>query len=110
MPDACGDIQRGLAVVGFATGIPHLLEGEYAESAGTAHGKRAQCFGGAGYGSTGERCMGISVAVPVGEQTADRLVAALAERIAKPQIGRSDTPGADFGPLVAAVARGRIRR
>ena len=68
---------------------------------GTAamNGKRAQCFGGAknhmiimpdadldqaanalmgaGYGSAGERCMAISVAVPVGKETADRLIAKL---------------------------------
>ena len=65
-------------------------------SRGTAHGKRVQCFGGAknhmivmpdadmdkavdaligaGYGSAGERCMAISVAVPVGKGTADALV------------------------------------
>ena len=36
---------------------------------------------GAGYGSAGERCMAISVAVPVGEKTADRLVEALAPRV-----------------------------
>ena len=35
VPDAKGDIQRGLEVVEFATGIPHLLKGEYTESAGT---------------------------------------------------------------------------
>ncbi|MBI4366731.1 MAG: CoA-acylating methylmalonate-semialdehyde dehydrogenase, partial [Deltaproteobacteria bacterium] len=34
-PDAKGDIQRGLEVVEFACGIPHLLKGEYTESAGT---------------------------------------------------------------------------
>ncbi len=66
---------------------------EYIYATGTAHGKRVQCFGGAknhmivmpdadmdqavdaligaGYGSAGERCMAISVAVPVGEKTAD---------------------------------------
>ncbi|WP_327113096.1 CoA-acylating methylmalonate-semialdehyde dehydrogenase [Nocardia sp. NBC_01730] len=229
--DAKGDIQRGLEVVEFATGIPHLLKGEYTEGAGTgidvysmrqplgvvagitpfnfpamiplwkagpalatgnafvlkpserdpsvplrlaelfleaglpagvfnvvnggkeavdtllhdprikavgfvgstpiaqyiyematANGKRAQCFGGAknhaivmpdadlddvadqligaGYGSAGERCMAISVAVPVGEETADRLVAKLTERVHKLNVGRSDDPGADYGPLV----------
>ncbi|MGK8520340.1 CoA-acylating methylmalonate-semialdehyde dehydrogenase [Nocardia asteroides] len=229
--DAKGDIQRGLEVIEFATGIPHLLKGEYTEGAGTgidvysmrqplgvvagitpfnfpamiplwkagpalatgnafvlkpserdpsvplrlaelfleaglpagvfnvvngdkeavntllhdprvkavgfvgstpiaqyiyetatANGKRAQCFGGAknhaivmpdadlddvanqligaGYGSAGERCMAISVAVPVGEETANRLVAKLTERVHKLNIGRSDDPGADYGPLV----------
>src|SRR3569833_396171 len=35
VPDARGDIQRGLEVVEFACGIPHLMKGEYSESAGT---------------------------------------------------------------------------
>ncbi|MBF6467869.1 CoA-acylating methylmalonate-semialdehyde dehydrogenase [Nocardia beijingensis] len=237
--DAKGDIQRGLEVVEFATGIPHLLKGEYTESAGTgidvysmrqplgvvagitpfnfpamiplwkagpalatgnafvlkpserdpsvplrlaelfleaglppgvfnvvnggkeavdtllhdprikavgfvgstpiaqyiyetatANGKRAQCFGGAknhaivmpdadlddvadqligaGYGSAGERCMAISVAVPVGEETADRLVAKLTERVHKLNVGRSDDPGADYGPLVGRDGVDRV--
>ncbi|MFI9626689.1 CoA-acylating methylmalonate-semialdehyde dehydrogenase [Streptomyces sp. NPDC052042] len=101
-------------------------------AAAAAHGKRAQCFGGAknhmivmpdadldqavealigaGYGSAGERCMAISVAVPVGEETADALVAALKERIATLRIGRSDDPDADFGPLVSRDAVQRVRR
>ncbi|WP_067661995.1 CoA-acylating methylmalonate-semialdehyde dehydrogenase [Nocardia miyunensis] len=239
IPDAKGDIQRGLEVVEFATGIPHLLKGEYSGSAGTgidvysmrqplgvvagitpfnfpamiplwkagpalacgnafvlkpserdpsvplrlaelfleaglppgvfnvvngdkvavdalltdpriqavgfvgstpiaqyiyetatAHGKRAQCFGGAknhaivmpdadlddvadqligaGYGSAGERCMAISVAVPVGAETADRLRDKLIERIHKLNIGRSDDPGADFGPLVGQDGVDRV--
>jgi malonate-semialdehyde dehydrogenase (acetylating)/methylmalonate-semialdehyde dehydrogenase len=239
IPDAKGDIQRGLEVIEFATGIPHLLKGEYTEGAGTgidvysmrqplgvvagitpfnfpamiplwkagpalacgnafilkpserdpsvplrlaelfleaglpagvfnvvngdkeavdallhdsrvkavgfvgstpiaqyiyetatANGKRAQCFGGAknhaivmpdadlddvadqligaGYGSAGERCMAISVAVPVGEETADRLVAKLTERVHKLNIGRSDDPGADLGPLVGQDGVNRV--
>ncbi|QIS07211.1 CoA-acylating methylmalonate-semialdehyde dehydrogenase [Nocardia brasiliensis] len=237
--DARGDIQRGLEVIEFATGIPHLLKGEYTESAGTgidvysmrqplgvvagitpfnfpamiplwkagpalatgnafvlkpserdpsvplrlaelfleaglpagvfnvvngdkeavdallhdprikavgfvgstpiaqyiyetatANGKRAQCFGGAknhaivmpdadlddvadqligaGYGSAGERCMAISVAVPVGQETADRLLAKLTERVHKLNIGRSDDPGADYGPLVGKDGVDRV--
>ncbi|WP_067860461.1 CoA-acylating methylmalonate-semialdehyde dehydrogenase [Nocardia shimofusensis] len=239
IPDAKGDIQRGLEVIEFAVGIPHLLKGEYSESAGTgidvysmrqplgvvagitpfnfpamiplwkagpalatgnafvlkpserdpsvplrlaelfleaglppgvfnvvngdkeavdtllhdprikavgfvgstpiaqyiyetatANGKRAQCFGGAknhaivmpdadlddvadqligaGYGSAGERCMAISVAVPVGEETADRLVAKLTERVHKLNVGRSDDLGADFGPLVGQDGVDRV--
>ncbi|MGW4714603.1 CoA-acylating methylmalonate-semialdehyde dehydrogenase [Nocardia sp. NPDC004260] len=237
--DAKGDIQRGLEVIEFATGVPHLLKGEYTEGAGTgidvysmrqplgvvagitpfnfpamiplwkagpalatgnafvlkpserdpsvplrlaelfleaglpagvfnvvngdkeavdtllhdprikavgfvgstpiaqyiyetatANGKRAQCFGGAknhaivmpdadlddvadqligaGYGSAGERCMAISVAVPVGEETADRLVAKLTERVHKLNVGRSDDPGADYGPLVGQDGVNRV--
>ncbi|MGW1679581.1 CoA-acylating methylmalonate-semialdehyde dehydrogenase [Saccharopolyspora sp. NPDC002376] len=237
--DAKGDIQRGLEVVEFAIGVPHLLKGEYSESAGTgidvysmrqplgvvagitpfnfpamiplwkaapaiacgnafvlkpserdpsvplrlaelfieaglppgifnvvngdktavdailteprveavgfvgssdiaeyiyttaaAHGKRAQCFGGAknhlivmpdadldqavdaligaGYGSAGERCMAISVAVPVGEATANALVEKLVERVGQLKIGTSFDENADFGPLVTGQARQRV--
>ncbi len=82
---------------------------QYIYSTAAAHGKRAQCFGGAknhmivmpdadldkavdaligaGYGSAGERCMAISVAVPVGEQTADRLRARLVERVNNLRVG-----------------------
>ena len=231
VPDAKGDIQRGLEVVEFACGIPHLMKGEYTEGAGpgidiysmrqplgvvagitpfnfpamipmwkfapaiacgnafilkpserdpgvpmalaelmieaglppgilnvvngdkeavdailddpdikavgfvgstpiaqyiyeraAATGKRAQCFGGAknhiivmpdadmdqtvdaligaGYGSAGERCMAISVAVPVGKTTADRLMEKLIPRVESLKIGPSIDPSADYGPLV----------
>ncbi len=240
VPDAKGDIQRGLEVVEFACGIPHLLKGEYTEAAGTgidvysmrqplgvvagitpfnfpamiplwqagpalacgnamilkpserdpsvplrlaqlfleaglppgvlnvvngdkeavdtlltdprimavgfvgstpiaqyiyatatAHGKRAQCFGGAknhmivmpdadldqaadaligaGYGSAGERCMAISVAVPVGRQTADALIAKLVPRVEALRVGLSSDAEADFGPMVARAAVDRVR-
>ncbi|MFF4873010.1 CoA-acylating methylmalonate-semialdehyde dehydrogenase [Streptomyces sp. SID5770] len=117
---------QALGFVGSTPIAAHI----YATAA--AHGKRAQCFGGAknhmivmpdadldqavdalvgaGYGSAGERCMAISVAVPVGEETADRLVAALKERVAALRIGRSDDPEADFGPLVSRDALERVTR
>ncbi|MZG06383.1 CoA-acylating methylmalonate-semialdehyde dehydrogenase, partial [Streptomyces sp. SID5614] len=116
---------KALGFVGSTPIAAHI----YATAA--AHGKRAQCFGGAknhmivmpdadldqavdaligaGYGSAGERCMAISVAVPVGEATADALVARLTERIAELRIGRSDDPDADFGPLVGRDAVDRVR-
>ncbi|MFJ2112107.1 CoA-acylating methylmalonate-semialdehyde dehydrogenase [Streptomyces sp. NPDC087850] len=117
-----------VAALGFVGSTP-IAAHVYATA--TAHGKRAQCFGGAknhmivmpdadldqavdalvgaGYGSAGERCMAISVAVPVGEDTADALVARLTERIAGLRIGRSDDPEADFGPLVGQDAVERVR-
>ncbi len=238
--DAGGDIQRGIEVIEFATGIPHLLKGEYTDAAGTgidvysmrqplgvvagitpfnfpamiplwkmgpalacgnafilkpserdpsvpvrlgelaleaglpagilqvvngdkeavdaildsptikavgfvgstpiaqyiyersaATGKRAQCFGGAknhalimpdadmdlvvdslmgaGYGSAGERCMAISVAVPVGQETADRLVAALRPRVEQLRVGDPTDATVDYGPLVTAEAQARVR-
>ncbi|MCB8904948.1 MULTISPECIES: CoA-acylating methylmalonate-semialdehyde dehydrogenase [unclassified Streptomyces] len=117
---------QALGFVGSTPIAAHI----YATAA--AHGKRAQCFGGAknhmivmpdadldqaadaligaGYGSAGERCMAISVAVPVGEETADALVAKLKERIAGLRIGTSDDPDADFGPLVSRDALDRVNR
>jgi malonate-semialdehyde dehydrogenase (acetylating)/methylmalonate-semialdehyde dehydrogenase len=113
--------------VGFVGSTPIA---QYIYETATANGKRAQCFGGAknhaivmpdadlddvadqligaGYGSAGERCMAISVAVPVGERTADALVAKLIERVNKLNVGRSDAPGTDFGPLVSAEAVTRV--
>ncbi|QPC45233.1 CoA-acylating methylmalonate-semialdehyde dehydrogenase [Kaustia mangrovi] len=95
---------------------------EYVYSTGTAHGKRVQCFGGAknhmivmpdadmdqavnaligaGYGSAGERCMAVSVAVPVGEKTADALVEKLIPRVEGLKVGLSTDHEADFGPMV----------
>ncbi|MBF6069618.1 CoA-acylating methylmalonate-semialdehyde dehydrogenase [Nocardia farcinica] len=116
-----------IKAVGFVGSTPIA---QYIYETATANGKRAQCFGGAknhaivmpdadlddvadqligaGYGSAGERCMAISVAVPVGEETADRLVAKLTERVHKLNVGRSDDPGADFGPLVGKDGVDRV--
>src|SRR5258708_9970220 len=104
---------------------------QYIYSTAAATGKRSQCFGGAknhmigmpdadlgqavdaligaGYGSAGERCMAISVAVPVGEQTADRLRARLVERVNNLRVGHSLDPKADYGPLVTEAALTRVR-
>lgn len=104
---------------------------QYIYSGAAANGKRAQCFGGAknhmivmpdadidnavdaligaGYGSAGERCMAISVAVPVGEQTADRLRARLIERVNSLRVGHSLDPKADYGPLVTEAALARVK-
>jgi malonate-semialdehyde dehydrogenase (acetylating)/methylmalonate-semialdehyde dehydrogenase len=64
---------------------------------------------GAGYGSAGERCMAISVAVPVGEATAERLMAKLIPRVEALKIGLSNDAGADYGPLVTKAALERVR-
>jgi len=55
---------------------------------------------GAGYGSAGERCMAISVAVPVGQETADALLERLVPRVEKLKVGLSTDREADYGPLV----------
>ncbi len=95
---------------------------EYVYRTGTHNGKRVQALGGAknhmvvmpdadmdkaadalmgaGYGSAGERCMAISVAVPVGEETADRLVETLAPRVRALKIGPATDREAEMGPLV----------
>ncbi|GII94852.1 CoA-acylating methylmalonate-semialdehyde dehydrogenase [Sinosporangium siamense] len=117
-----------IAAVGFVGSTPIA---EYIYSTAAAHGKRAQCFGGAknhmvimpdadldqvadaligaGYGSAGERCMAISVAVPVGEETAEALVEKLMPRVAALRIGPSHDETADFGPLVTRDALNRVR-
>ncbi|MER2605519.1 MAG: CoA-acylating methylmalonate-semialdehyde dehydrogenase [Siculibacillus sp.] len=104
---------------------------QYVYARATASGKRAQCFGGAknhmivmpdadmdkavdaligaGYGSAGERCMAISVAVPVGEGTAERLVSALMPRVESLKVGPSTDASADFGPLVTAAHLDKVR-
>jgi malonate-semialdehyde dehydrogenase (acetylating) / methylmalonate-semialdehyde dehydrogenase len=103
---------------------------EYVYSRGTAHGKRVQAMGGAknhaiimpdadldqvtneligaGYGSAGERCMAISVAVPVGEKTADALVAKLKPRVEALRVGIPTDPETDYGPLVTAQHRQKV--
>ncbi|VAW16207.1 Methylmalonate-semialdehyde dehydrogenase [hydrothermal vent metagenome] len=63
---------------------------------------------GAGYGSAGERCMAISVAVPVGKETADRLIDALTPKVEALKIGPATDPSAEMGPLVTAAARTRV--
>jgi malonate-semialdehyde dehydrogenase (acetylating)/methylmalonate-semialdehyde dehydrogenase len=95
---------------------------EYVYREGTKHGKRVQALGGAknhmivmpdadldqaadalagaAYGSAGERCMAISVAVAVGNQTADRLIEKLRTRITELRVGDGAKDEADLGPLI----------
>ena len=113
--------------VGFVGSTP-IARSIYEHAA--RRGIRAQCFGGAknhavimpdadlemaadaligaAFGSAGERCMAISVAVPVGEETADRLVALLRERMADLTVGPSLEESSDFGPVVSQDAKERI--
>ena len=63
---------------------------------------------GAGFGSAGERCMAISVAVPVGEKTADLLVEALAPKIRMMKVGPATDPESEMGPVITAEAKQRI--
>ncbi|MBS1673784.1 MAG: CoA-acylating methylmalonate-semialdehyde dehydrogenase [Actinobacteria bacterium] len=113
--------------IGFVGSTPIA---EYIYTTANAHGKRAQCFGGAknhlivmpdadldqaadaligsGYGAAGERCMAISVAVPVGEETADALAAKLLERLQALKVGPWTADGMDYGPLVNRAAVERV--
>ena len=118
----------GIASVGFVGSTPIAA---YIYERAAATGKRAQCFGGAknhmvvmpdadmeqaadalvgaGYGAAGERCMAISVAVPVGDETADRLIAALAPRVEALKVGPyTSGRDVDFGPVVTAAAKESI--
>ena len=117
-----------IKAVGFVGSSPIA---EYVYSRATATGKRAQCFGGAknhmiimpdadmdqavdaligaGYGSAGERCMAVSVAVPVGKGTADALMHKLTPRVESLKIGPSTDPSADFGPLVTKAHLDKVR-
>ncbi|RMB13036.1 malonate-semialdehyde dehydrogenase (acetylating)/methylmalonate-semialdehyde dehydrogenase [Eilatimonas milleporae] len=103
---------------------------EYVYKRGTAGGKRVQALGGAknhmivlpdadldqaadalmgaGFGSAGERCMAVSVAVPVGQDTADALVEKLAPRVAALKIGPATDADAEMGPVITAAAKERI--
>jgi len=103
---------------------------EYIYATGAAHGKRVQAFGGAknhmvilpdadmenvvnqligsAYGSAGERCMATPVAVPVGEETADRLVEMLKPKVEALRVGPSLDDASDFGPVVSAAHRERV--
>jgi malonate-semialdehyde dehydrogenase (acetylating) / methylmalonate-semialdehyde dehydrogenase len=103
---------------------------EHVYARGSTSGKRVQALGGAknhmivmpdadmdqavdalmgaGFGSAGERCMAISVAVPVGEKTADRLVEALAPKIRTMKVGPATDPQSEMGPVVTAQAKRRI--
>jgi len=68
----------------------------------------ADALMGAGFGSAGERCMAISVAVPVGEETADRLVDKLRPRVEALKVGPSEDSDAEMGPVITADAKSRI--
>jgi malonate-semialdehyde dehydrogenase (acetylating)/methylmalonate-semialdehyde dehydrogenase len=104
---------------------------EYIYATGCASGKRVQCFGGAknhmivmpdadmdqavdaligaGYGSAGERCMAVSVAVPVGKKAADTLMEKLVPRVESLKIGPSTDANADYGPLVTRALLNKVR-
>ncbi len=104
---------------------------EYIYTTGTANGKRVQALGGAknhavimpdadidnavsalmgaAYGSCGERCMAISVAVCVGDETADEVVAKLRSQLLELEVGDGTDTSNDMGPLVTRQHYEKVR-
>ncbi|MES2292726.1 MAG: CoA-acylating methylmalonate-semialdehyde dehydrogenase [Pseudomonadota bacterium] len=117
----------GVAAISFV-GSSDIAAYVYGRAA--AQGKRVQAMGGAknhgivlpdanldqtvtdllgaAYGSAGERCMALPVAVPVGKATAETLREKLVTRIESLKVGISTDPDAQFGPVVTAAHRKRI--
>ncbi|HEX2529502.1 MAG TPA: CoA-acylating methylmalonate-semialdehyde dehydrogenase [Geminicoccus sp.] len=117
-----------IAAISFVGSTPIA---EYVFKTGTTNGKRVQALGGAknhmiimpdadmdqavdalmgaGYGSAGERCMAVSVAVPVGDKTADILIEKLAPKVRQLEIGPGSQPGAEMGPLVTREHLDKVR-
>nr|WP_321457575.1 CoA-acylating methylmalonate-semialdehyde dehydrogenase [uncultured Cohaesibacter sp.] len=103
---------------------------EYVYKRGTDSAKRVQALGGAknhmivmpdadmdqaadalmgaAFGSAGERCMAVSVAVPIGAETAARLVSSLKPKVEALKIGPSSDETAEMGPVITAAAKERI--
>jgi malonate-semialdehyde dehydrogenase (acetylating)/methylmalonate-semialdehyde dehydrogenase len=118
---------RDVKAVSFVGSTPIA---QYIYATAAAAGKRCQALGGAknhmvvmpdadmeqaadalvsaGYGSAGERCMAISVAVPVGDRTADALVERLLPRIQKLKVGPATDKDAEMGPLVTGQHRDKV--
>ncbi len=118
----------GIAAVSFVGSTPVA---RYVHEHATRSGKRVQALGGAknhavvlpdadldysadhlvaaAYGSAGERCMAVSVAVAVGP-AADPLVDALASKAKAVRVGPGRDPEAEMGPLVTDAARSRVAR
>ena len=117
---------RGIAAVSFVGSTPIA---RYIHQTATNNGKRVQALGGAknhmlvlpdadiglaadaavsaAFGSAGERCMAISVAVAVGD-VADPLIEAIADRTVKLKIGAGDDPDAEMGALITREHRDRV--
>jgi len=117
-----------VAAISFVGSTPIA---KYIYHEGTAHGKRVQALGGAknhmvvmpdadleqvshallgaAFGSAGERCMAISVAVAVGDEGADRLAECLAPKIRALKVGLPDKPDTEMGPLITKSHLNKVR-
>ncbi|SER08609.1 malonate-semialdehyde dehydrogenase (acetylating) / methylmalonate-semialdehyde dehydrogenase [Solimonas aquatica] len=118
---------RDVAAISFVGSTPVA---RYIHQQGTANGKRVQALGGAknhmvimpdadiddvveallgaAYGSAGERCMAISIAVVVGDANADRLIAQLSERVKKLRVGSPFEGATEMGPLITREHRAKV--
>jgi malonate-semialdehyde dehydrogenase (acetylating) / methylmalonate-semialdehyde dehydrogenase len=116
----------GIGAVSFVGSTPVA---KYIYETGTAHGKRVQALGGAknhavvlpdadldmtadglvsaAYGSAGQRCMAVSVAVTVGD-VAEPLLEKIEQRIAKLKIGPGTDPSSEMGPLVSKAHLAKV--
>ncbi|WP_220719628.1 CoA-acylating methylmalonate-semialdehyde dehydrogenase [Agarivorans litoreus] len=116
-----------VAAVSFVGSTPIA---EYIYSTATANGKRCQALGGAknhaiimpdadldnavnsllgaAFGSSGERCMALSVAVAVGDEIADKLVDGLTQQMQNLKVGAYSDKENDFGPLISAEQRDKV--
>lgn len=116
--------------VGAISFVGSTAIGRYIYETGCAHGKRVQALCGAknhmvimpdadmdqaadaamgaAYGSAGERCMAISVAVAVGDETADEFVKRMAPKVQSLKIGAYNDPETEMGPVVTREAKERI--
>lgn len=117
---------KGVQAVSFVGSTP-IAKSIYER--GTQAGKRVQALGGAknhmlvlpdadidvaadaavsaAYGSAGERCMAISVLVAVGD-VADKMIDAIAERMAALRVGPGDAEGTEMGPLISKIHRDKV--
>ena len=118
----------GIAAVSFVGSTPIA---KYIYETAAQNGKRCQALGGAknhmvvmpdadldqavdalmgaAYGAAGERCMAVSVAVPIGEKVADALRARLEPRVRALKIGPGSDREAEMGPLVSAAHLAKVK-
>jgi malonate-semialdehyde dehydrogenase (acetylating) / methylmalonate-semialdehyde dehydrogenase len=114
----------GIEAISFV-GSTHV--GEYVYQKGTSHNKRVMAFAGAknhmvvmpdadldaaasafvaaGFGAAGQRCMAISLAVPVGKETADRFIERVLPKVRALKVGPYNDPKSDFGALISSQSR-----
>lgn len=120
-------VHHGIAAISF---VGSTLVGEHIHKVGSAHGKRVGAFTGgknhmvvmpdadleaaanafvaAAYGSASQRCMAVSLLLPVGDETAERLNELIIPKIKALKVGAYDDPKADFGALITAQSKQNV--